>query len=576
MPQPSTIAARCAALGTSINQVIPDIYSFARRVRDSRHDLNAINSDLLIIRTGLGVAQDDFASTSSAKLPASLIDAVSQILDSCDDTSDRLHKAFLKLSCSSVPRQDWQLLKDGLLINLRHDLNGATIVLELALDYISLFGQQDTLDSLLQCYVSDLITASDDLLKRTDKEEIHINLTARDRLPSLLQAIRLLRSCITAISRETAVASSSSPQPIKRTTTPRPDSLEPSLGEPRRSRRPNAPQQVSSESAASKSIGTWLDNVPCFEDAPPLTHLAIRRVAEETHTKRASRSHLSPSRGTFYTDDGVSSSRTLVASEARIRRSRSWCSNLTILNHNVSTATKMTQADRYTRTMSGSDVSVIHKNITSDKIAVAKGNRKDLDIDQRVAVDRILANVPAEATAEEVERILWEGANSSVVHPDFGYFFIRAAHEMSPSVLQVLIEFGADITRTTSSSSRYYSAMHAATTGRQLDTVKYLVLCGHSIDMPNTLGETPLHLAVKTPGAYEVARYLVNLGADVNQETHSGDTPLQATLTEPMLEGKERSMLIELLLAHGAEGEVNKDMEARRGNSKGRHVLGLS
>lgn len=106
-------------------------------MRDSRHDLNAINNDLLIIRTGLGVAQDDFSS-SGAKLPTSLVDAVSQILDSCDDTSERLHKAFLKLSCSSAPKSDWQVFKDGLLVNLRHDLNGATIVLELALDYIAL------------------------------------------------------------------------------------------------------------------------------------------------------------------------------------------------------------------------------------------------------------------------------------------------------------------------------------------------------------------------------------------------------------------------------------------------------
>ncbi|CAO2654957.1 Nn.00g116900.m01.CDS01 [Neocucurbitaria sp. VM-36] len=574
MPHSSTIAARCAALNTSIAQVIPDICSFARRVRDSRHDLNAINNDLLIIRTGLGIAQDDF-SKSGAKLPASLIDAVSQILDSCDDTSERLHKAFLKLSCSSAPKGDWQLFKDGLLINLRHDLNGAAIVLELALDYIALFGQQDTLDSLLRCYVSDLITASDELLKRTDKEEIHINLTARDRLPSLLQAIRLLRSCITAISREAAMASSASPQSMKRTTTPRPDSLEPSLGETRRSGRISPPQKVSSESATSKSIGTWLADVPCYEDAPPLTHSAIRRVTEETNSRRPSRSNLTPSRGTFYTDDGVSSSRTLIPSEARVRRSRSWCSNLTFLNHEKP-KTKATDISRYSATMSSSDVSIIHKNITSDKIAVAKGNRKNLNVDHRVAVDRILANLPAEATAGEVEQILWEGANPMVAHPEFGYFFTRAAHEFSPDVLKVLMDFGADITRVNASSTRYYSAMHAATSGRQLDTVKYLVSLGHSIDILNNAGETPLHLAVRTPGSFKVAKYLVNMGADVNQEAHSGDTPLQATVTAPMLEGKERSMLIELLLAHGAEGEVNRDREGMRGNSKGKIVLGIT
>ncbi|KAH7398515.1 hypothetical protein BKA66DRAFT_407368 [Pyrenochaeta sp. MPI-SDFR-AT-0127] len=574
MPQSSTIAARCAALNTSIAQVIPDISSFARRARESRHELNAINSDLLVIRTGLGIAQDDFSSSGS-KLPTALLDAFSQILDSCDDTSERLHKTFLKLSCSQSPKDDWQSLKDGNLVNLRHDLDGSKIVLELALDYITLFGQQDTIDSFLKCYVSDLIASSDELLKRTDKEEIHVNLTARDRLPSLLQAIRLLRSCITAISRETAATSSpsTSSQPMKRTTTPRPDSLEPSLGESRRSGRISPSQQPSKESSGGKSIGTWLADIPSFEDAPPLTHSAIRRVVDNPQTKRVSRSNLTPSRGTFYTDDGVSSSRTLIAPESRLRKSRSWCSDLTILNLRKS---KVAQASKYSPTMSTSDVSVFHQKLTSDRIAVTKANRKDLDVDQRAAVDRILANIPAEATAAEVERVLWEGANPMVSHPEFGYFFIRAAYEMSPDVLKVLLDFGADITRTTSAPNYHYSAMHAAALGRQLNTIQYLVSLGQSIDCTNNLGETPLHLAVKTPGGYEVAKYLLEVGADVNHEAKSGSTPLQVTLNATQLEGKQRGMFIGLLRSHGAEGDVSRDMDGRRGDSKGRSVLGIS
>ena len=121
----------------NVQQVIPDISSFARKVRDSRHDLNEINHDLVIIRTGLGVAQDDFSVVGS-NLPVSLVEAVSRIIDSCDDTSERLHKAFLKLSCSASPKNDWQLLKEGPLLNLRHDLDASKVVLELALDYIAL------------------------------------------------------------------------------------------------------------------------------------------------------------------------------------------------------------------------------------------------------------------------------------------------------------------------------------------------------------------------------------------------------------------------------------------------------
>ena len=106
-------------------------------MREARADLNAINNDLQIIRTGLGVAQDDF-STFGSKLPAALVEAFTQVLDSCDDTSERLHKSFLKLSCSASPKEDWRSLKSGALVTLRQDLEASRIVLDLAVDYLSL------------------------------------------------------------------------------------------------------------------------------------------------------------------------------------------------------------------------------------------------------------------------------------------------------------------------------------------------------------------------------------------------------------------------------------------------------
>lgn len=224
--------------------------------------------------------------------------------------------------------------------------------------------------------------------------------------------------------------------------------------------------------------------------------------------------------------------------------------------------------------MSSSDVSIIHKKLTSDKIAVAKCNRKDLDIDSRIGVDRILANIPSDATSTEVERILWEGANPMVAHPEFGYFFIRAAHDMSSDILRILMEYGADITRTV--SNPYYSAMHAAVLGGQLEIVKSLTSLGHSIDATNTLGETPLHLATRTPGAHEIAKFLVDKGADVNHEATDGNTPLHMAITAKRLEGRERSMMIELLLAYGAERKLNQDREGRRNNSKGLKVMGIT
>jgi len=291
-------------------------------------------------------------------------------------------------------------------------------------------------------------------------------------------------------------------------------------------------------------------------------------------SERTSREAMTPSRGTFYTDDGVSTSRTLVASESRLKKTKSWCSGVTA-QYATHDSSNTRVSSRYSPTIASSEVSIFEKRLTCDKVAVAKANRKDLDIDSRVAVDRILANLPSEATAADVERILWEGANPMVVHPEFGFFFIRAAYGMSHEVLKTLVDFGADINKPQSSPNRYHGVMHAATLGKQVDTLRYLVSLGHSIDTENTTGETPLILAIKTPGSYEVAKYLLDAGADVNHESDEGETPLYLALTSKALEGRERSRMIELLLAHGAEGDGREGMDRERGDAKGRSILGI-
>jgi len=436
------------------------------------------------------------------------------------------------------------------------------------------------MDALLQNYVSGATTQSDDLLKRTDTDEIYVNQTARERLSSLLQAVRLLRSCITAIKREGMPSGS---QRERRTTIPRPDSLEPALGEtPRSGRKSPHDRAPLPPSNKDEGIGTWLANIPSFTDAQTLSYSSM----EQTPVTRlleipSSRNEMTPSRGTFYTDEGLSPSTTLVAPESRLKKSYSWCTDL---SGKASTRLQLASrhasrhASKYTSTLSSSDVSIFHKRITSDKIAVTKAKRKELGPGQRAALDRILTNIPSDATSAEVERVIWEGANPMASHPEFGYFFIRAAYEMSQEILTLLMEFGADITRTNSAPATYYSAMHAATLGRQLDTVRYLASLGHSIDCPDHDGETPLHLAVKTPGASSIAKYLVEAGADIDYEAKNGLTPIQATLKSMRLEGRERSSLIELLLAHGAEGaaEVKRVMECRRDDKKGRSVLGIT
>lgn len=547
-------------------------------MRDARQDLYAINNDLLIIQTGLGIAQDDF-SNSRSTFPKTLLDAFTQILDSCDSTSERLHKTFLKLSCSLLPQDDWQTCKDSVLTSMRLDLEGSRMVLDLSLDYLALYvqipGQETPIDTFVGGYVSSITAATDDLLKKTDIEEIQVNHIARERLPSLLQAIRLLRSCITAMGRTKKVAGA-----VPRTTTPRPDSLEPSLGDSRRSVRgaPLHESTMSSSSSANKGIGTWLAGLPRTEDAQPLRHSRIVEMSKPKKSRRSRsrpslREELTISRGTFYTDDGLTSPTLTITPDLRLKKTRSWCSGITAQYATHSSSTTKVPS-KYTPSIASSSVSIIHKNLTCDKIAVAKGNRKNLDVSSRVGVDRILSNVPAEATAADVEHILWEGANPMVTHPEFGYFFLRAAYEMSPDILAFLLDFGADITKTMPEPHPYHSAIHAATLGAQLPVIKYLVSLGHSIDTPNSAGETPLVLATKTPGCFEVAKYLLDAGADVNHETEDGETPLYLALTGKGLEGRERSRMIEILQQHGAEGDVGDGRGTR--DKKGRMVLGIT
>ncbi|KAL5113329.1 hypothetical protein ACEQ8H_008808 [Pleosporales sp. CAS-2024a] len=535
-------AAEGAMLQTS-SPVIPDISQFARKVRDARHDLNAVNNDLSAIRTGLGIAQDDFSGPVSP-FPTALLDAFVQILDSCDTTSERLHKSFLKLGCSVLPQDDWKTYKDGALTSLRQDLEGSRMVLDLSLDYLALYvqipGQETTIDSFLGGHVGSIDTATDELLKKTDIEEIQVNQIARERLPSLLQAIRLLRSCIIAMSRKKKAVVEA------RTTAPRPDSLEPSLGDSQRSIRhaPIHENTMASTSSSNTGIGTWLAGLPINEDARPRHSRIVEITKPKTNRRSRSRPSLREdiirSNGTFYTEDGpdgLISPTLTTAPESRLKKTRSWSSGITAqyATHD-STTTTLKAPSTYTPSIASSNISFIHKNITCDKIAVAKENRKNLDVSARVGLDRILANIPTGASAADVERILWEGANPMVSHVEFGYFFLRAAYEMSTDILRVLLDFGADITKTMPLPNPYYSVVHAATLGDRVSTLRYLVSLGHSLDMPDQLGQTPLVLATKTPGCFDVAKYLLDQGADVNHETEDGETPLYLALTGKGLE----------------------------------------
>jgi len=106
-------------------------------VRDARHDINKINSELLAIKTSLEIAQDDFASTS-ASFPLPLLEAVSGVLECCGNFNGNTHKLLIKLSGGRIQRESWNANKKEDLIRLRRQLEVLHMVLDLALDHVSM------------------------------------------------------------------------------------------------------------------------------------------------------------------------------------------------------------------------------------------------------------------------------------------------------------------------------------------------------------------------------------------------------------------------------------------------------
>ena len=69
---PLSIAGGRVGLVASIAQLSAVINGFVRGVRDARGDLDAVNRDLLSLKTVLELLADDVSATSKAPLPDTL------------------------------------------------------------------------------------------------------------------------------------------------------------------------------------------------------------------------------------------------------------------------------------------------------------------------------------------------------------------------------------------------------------------------------------------------------------------------------------------------------------------------
>jgi ankyrin repeat protein len=75
--------------------------------------------------------------------------------------------------------------------------------------------------------------------------------------------------------------------------------------------------------------------------------------------------------------------------------------------------------------------------------------------------------------------------------------------------------------------------------------IKLLVERGANIQVKNTSGRTPLHVAAYNLNAGDAVSYLIEKGADVNARDSTGETPLRYALES----GSHPA--IEILRAHG-------------------------
>ncbi|KAH7337899.1 hypothetical protein BKA66DRAFT_448581, partial [Pyrenochaeta sp. MPI-SDFR-AT-0127] len=496
--------------------IITDAGSFARRVRDSRHTINVVDSELLAMKTCLEIAQDDF-SPSGVIFPTSLLEAVSEILDYCSTSSEELHKAVVRLIASGTQNEDWERFRNGDLPFLQRDLEVLRSVLDLALDHVSIFTDRTSLRSPTFDNTGNLLS---DLLTRNDLERERIEDLDRENLLTLSLSLDKLKT-----STESMLEMMDGDEVRHRK---RSEPLELSSDDAHQSGDRHPTHIHSPESTMTKGIGAWLTNVSSYtvqrpSDGPKHINIYnLRKILSEKHHQE-----LNLSRDTFYTESITSGSRSQSSKPSKPKKSRSLPRNGS--PHTViQTRNFEKPASCAASTTLSSVVSLPCQAITSDKIAIAK-------------------------------------------NPEFGFLIIRAAFELSVDAMQLLSEYGAEVVR--KAPNQYFDAIHAAVLGKRMENVQFLVEIGVSIETANTNGETPLHLAIKTPGAYPIAKYLLEMGADVNIGAKEAGTPLQIALSASKLDSRERSTIIELLHSHGAEGELNA--ESRVGRGKGLSVLGL-
>jgi hypothetical protein len=408
------------------------------------------------------------------------------------------------------------------------------------------------------------------LLKRIDVEREHVEILTEGSLPVLYSSFERLRACATFVLEEQNRLQQ--PEQPEQRSLSRQNYLDSPLANEFSSGR-NSPTLPASPVSTSNGIGAWIANVISQKMPSPTSPPSVITISDSlTNTTPLDRQEMVQSRGTFYAESVTSGTRTLSLRKRLSIFTGGKAHPQALSPLQKVKASDLRQTTYYaTSTIVSSEETSSEHRITSDQLSMVIAKRKRLTRQQKLLIDQSLRSIARDTSADTVEQLLWEGANPNVQDDEFGFLYIRAAFELPVKVLQLLAEYGADITKTMTTT--YHSALHAAVLGKRLENLQYLVDLGMAVDSPNLDGETPLHLAMRTPGAYDIAKLLLESGADVNRDANDEGTPFHVAMNATKLDSRERSMLVELLLAHGAEGDFSIETTERRG--KGLSVLGL-